>query len=114
MVQMSVANTARDGTGTLYLLFVAGTNGSTVENIHFKHQVTSTAQMYRLYLNDGNRTYLFHEIPTTALTVSGTVAGFEADWQPPNTLWILPFGWSIWVSEHAAEACNVSCVGGDF
>lgn len=113
-VQMVSANTNRDGTGQLYLLFIAGPNGSTIENIHFKHQVTSTAQMYRIYLNDGIRTYLWHEILTAALTVSGTVMGYEAYWQPENTLWVLPFGWSIWVSEHAAEAVNVTITGGDF
>lgn len=110
-VQVSVANTNRDGTGTTVTCFTAGTNGSRVERIRVKHTSTSTAGIVRIFTFDGANTRLLTELPITAITPSGTTATYES----VNTLSVvLPTGWSLKASTHNAETINIIVEGGDF
>jgi hypothetical protein len=120
-VKATTANTSyapTHGTNT-YDVFVAGANGSTIENIHVKGTVTpSVAAVLRLWRYDGSVMWLWHEILIPVITGSLTVATFEADWQPPNTLSTLPSGWTV-VATLTVNASNnndlvVSAEGGDF
>jgi hypothetical protein len=53
------ANTAKDGTGTVNLVFTAGSDGSFVEKIIGQPLGTNTASVARVFLNNG-------AAPTTA------------------------------------------------
>lgn len=78
---ISAANTGRDGTGTIVTVCAGGTAGSRVSAVHIKATVSTTVGMVRLFLSTdtGTTWRLRKEIPlTTAITVSASVAGFEA------------------------------------
>ena len=80
---MTVANTGNLSAGTSYIVFSAGTNGSYVQKIRFRHQSTNTnnaATMARVFINNGgalgtaaNNT-IFDEITLAANTASKTAA----------------------------------------
>ncbi|MGH7275358.1 MAG: hypothetical protein ACREIQ_13045, partial [Nitrospiria bacterium] len=80
--QVSVANTALDGSGTIATIVSAGTAGSLLELIRVKATVTTTAGMVRLFIHDGSNFRLYKEIPVTAATPSGVVQSFEAEYSP--------------------------------
>ncbi|HYG53368.1 MAG TPA: hypothetical protein VD905_20865 [Flavobacteriales bacterium] len=79
MVVMTAANTNLDGTGTLYTVWTAASNGTYIKNVYIKAQTNTTEGMVRLFLNDGgNNNYLLMEINVPAITKSGTNPTFEA------------------------------------
>ena len=111
--QVSVANTALDGTGTIVTIATAGANGSLLQLIRIKAIVTTTVGMIRLFINDGTNTRLYKEIKVTAATPSVTVESFEAEYQPSEPL-VLQTGWSLRASTHNAETFNILITGGDY
>ena len=116
--QVSTANTARDGTGTIATIFTAGANGSRIDAIDIKAVGTTTAGMIRLFIHDGTNARLLTEVPVTALTPSGTLPSWEAQLNA-NTMTqvlplVLPTGYSLRASTEKAEAFNVIALGGDF
>lgn len=116
--QVSTANTARDGSGTIATIFTAGTNGSRIDAINLKAVATTTAGMIRLFIHDGTNARLLTEVPVTALTPSGTLPAWEAQLTtsitPEMLPVILPTGYSLRASTNNAETFNVIAVGGDF
>lgn len=116
--QVSVANTNRDGTGTLATVFSAVANGSRIDAINLKAVGTTTAGMIRLFLHDGTDTRLLTEVPVVAATPSGTLPTWEAQLNV-NTMTqvlplVLPTGYSLRASTHNAETFNIIALGGDF
>lgn len=116
--QVSVANTNRDGTGTVATVFSAGANGSRIDAIDIKAVSTTTAGMIRLFLHDGTNTRMLTEVPVVAATPSGTLPTWEAQLNV-NTMaqvlpLVLPAGYSLWASTHNAETFNIIALGGDF
>lgn len=103
--QLTAANTNRDGTGTVVTIATAGANGLRIDDITIKAQVTTTAGMVRLFIHDGTNYRLWKEVPVTAITVSATVAAFEASLI--DLALILENGWSLRASTEKAEAINV-------
>jgi len=116
--QVSVANTNRDGTGTIATIFSAGANGSRVEAIDLKAVDTTTAGMLRLFLHDGANARLLTECPVTAITPSATLPSWEAQLNANTMTQILPLllptGYSLRASTEKAETFNVIVLGGDF
>lgn len=78
-VQISTANTARDGTGTLGTLYTAGASGGRVDRINITATGTTTAGMVRLFMSDGTNNRLIQELPIVAITPSSTQPAFSAD-----------------------------------
>jgi len=116
--QVSVANTNRDGTGTIVTVFSAGASGSRIDAIDLKAVGTTTAGMIRLFIHDGANARLLTEVPVIAITPSGTLPSWEAQLNT-NTMTqvlplILPTGYSLRASTHNAETFNVIAIGGDF
>lgn len=116
--QVSVANTNRDGTGTIATVFSAGANGSRIDAIDIKAVSTTTAGMIRLFLHDGTNTRLLTEVPVVAAAPSGALPTWEAQLNV-NTMTqvlplVLPTGYSLRASTHNAETFNVIALGGDF
>lgn len=112
-VLISVANTNRDGTGTIGTLLTAGPNGTRIDEINVKARATTTAGMIRFFLHDGTTYYFWRELPVDAITPSGTIPSFES--AIGNLGLILKPGWSLRCSTHNAEAFDVTaCQAGDF
>lgn len=118
MAQVTTANTARDGTGTIATVFTAGSSGSRIERIIVEATGTTTAGMVRLFINDGSNSRLYFEIPIPAVTPSGTVAAANASVNTFSTPTIMPIvipsGFSLRASTNNAETFNVIAIGGDF
>lgn len=81
--QISTANTARDGTGTLGTVVTAATNGSKVSSVTITATGTTTAGVIRLFIFDGTTTRLIAEILVPAITPSVSVAVWSFTWTPP-------------------------------
>lgn len=116
--QVSVANTNRDGTGTIVTVFSAGASGSRIDAIDLKAVGTTTAGMIRLFIHDGADARLLTEVPVTAITPSGTLPSWEAQLNT-NTMTqvlplVLPTGYSLRAATNNAETFNVIALGGDF
>lgn len=116
--QISTANTARDGTGTIGTVFTAGSSGSRIDAIDIKATGTTTAGMIRLFIHDGTNARLLTELPVVALTPSATLPAWEAHLNTNSMSQVLPIviptGYSLRASTNNAETFNVIAMGGDF
>jgi hypothetical protein len=76
-VQVTTANTARDGTGTLgttlITVLTAGASGTRIDDIYMVGTGTTTAGVIRLFVFDGTNTRLLSETLVTAITPSTTL-----------------------------------------
>ena len=116
--QVSVANTNRDGTGTIVTVFSAGASGSRIDAIDLKAVGTTTAGMIRLFIHDGANARLLTEVPVIAITPSGTLPSWETQLNA-NTMTqvlplVLPTGYSLRAATNNAETFNLLAFGGDF
>lgn len=115
--QVTAANTARDGTGTVVDLFTGGSSGSRIEHIEITAPGTVTAGVVRIFLYDGTNTRLLEEILVTATTPSTTVKVFRSSLSFASlaALLLLPSNsWKLRGSTHNAETFNIIVTGGDF
>jgi hypothetical protein len=116
--QVSIANTARGGTGTIATVFTAGANGSRIDAINIKAEGTTTAGMIRLFIHDGTNARLLTEIPVTAVMSSATLPSWEAQLNTNSMSQVLPIilptNYSLRASTNNAETFNVIAFGGDF
>jgi hypothetical protein len=113
LAQVSTANTNRDGTGTIVTVFTAGSSGSRVDDIWVVATGTTTANVVRLFLNDGTNTRLWREIIVPAITPSTSIAVFSSALYEQAL--ILPNGYSLRASTNNAETYNVMVTrAGDF
>ena len=113
MVQISTANTNRDGTGTLGTLITAATAGTRVDDIEITAAGTTTAGVVRMFEYDGTNTRLLREFLIPAVTPSTTVAVYNL--QLKNQAIVLKSGVSLKFSTHNAETFNVFATrAGDF
>lgn len=112
--QISTANTARDGTGTLGTVLTGGADGYRVDAIVVKATGTTTAGMVRLFIDNGSTVRLWQEVSVTAATPSATVKTFEAELRSVDgtALIALPNAYVIKASTHNAETFNVIALGG--
>lgn len=116
VVQVSTANTSRDGTGTIATVITGGTSGSRIDSVQVVATGTTTAGVVRLFLHDGTNARLFDEILVTAITPSTTVQVFGAVRQYSMTQPVIlaTNSWSLRASTNNAETFNVIAFGGDF
>lgn len=116
--QVSVANTNRDGTGTIVSVLAAGSSGARIARIVVQATGTTTAGQVRLFLHDGTNARLWKEVAIRALTPSATVQAEHVELTDQSDLGlmplILPSGWSLHASTHNAETFNVIAYGADF
>ena len=116
---ISGANTATDGTGTpVYLVFTAGTNGSYVQKIRFRHTSSNaTATVARIFINNGGATttaannVLFDEITIAVNTIVQTAASTNYE-LPLN--FALPPNYIIFVTIGTAANLDATIIGGDY
>ena len=103
--QVSVANTARDGTGTIADVFSPGASGSRIDDIALVATTTTTAGVIRLWIHNGTSWRLWKEILVSAITPSATVQVWSTYLQ--NLGLVLKTGWKLGASTHNAETFNV-------
>ena len=115
------ANTALDGTGTMYKLFTAGANGSYVQKVRFRPVGSPAATVCRVFVSSSTttsatNTWLYDEITLPATTLSQTAATsvFELPINfalNANYLLYVTFGTS---TGSAGTGYSVVCVAGDY
>lgn len=110
---ISVANTGRDGSGTVVTLFTAGASGSRLDKIICNATVTTTAGTLRFWLHNGSAYYLLHEEPVAANTVSATAPAWRSIIVLDGGITI-PTGWTLKAATEKAETFNIIVIGGDF
>ena len=118
IAQVLTANAARDGTGTIATIFIAGASGSRIDAVSIKAVGTSTAGMVRLFIHDGANARLLTEVPVRAKTPAATVPAEETHLSLGNLSQILPLilptGYSLRASTEKAETFNILAFGGDY
>lgn len=112
-VQVTTANTGRDGTGTIVTVLTAGASGSRIDDIYMVATGTTTAGVIRLFVHDGTNARLLSETLVTAITPSTTVQVWS------NTLLsqgiVLKTGYSLRASTNNTETFNILVTrAGDF
>lgn len=113
LAQVSVANTARDGTGTLANVFTAGSAGSRVDDICITATGNTTAGVVRLFINDGANVRLWQEVMVPAIIPSTSVPVYT--YTLVNQALVLPVNYQLRASTNNAETFNVSVTrAGDF
>jgi hypothetical protein len=115
------ANTALDGTGTLYKAFTAGSNGSYVQKVRFRPVGSPAATVCRVFISSSTTTsatatWLYDEITLPAVTVSQTAASsvFELPLNfaiDPNYLLYVTFGTS---TGSTGTGYSVVTIAGDY
>jgi hypothetical protein len=116
---IKTANTAKDGTGTLNLVFTAGANGSILYRIVAVPAGTNVASVMRVFINNGSapttadNNILYHEISLAATTLTEVAA------QTPVgcTLGVsLPAGYRVYVviGTTVSAGWRVMAEGGDY
>ena len=117
---ITAANTTKDLTsGTIYLAFTAGANGSFVQRIRFRTLGTNVATVARVWINNGSATgtaannTLWDEISLPATTVTETAA--QSNYELPLNF-ALPIGYTIYVTLGTAVAAgwDAIVIGGDY
>ena len=121
--QITAANAARDGSGTLVTAFTAGTNGSLINQVTFTNDATavggSVAKVCRVFVTDaaGANPTLLAEVSMPAATSSNTAVGATATVTFVNGL-VIKSGQLIKVSQSlcatAADNSAVVVQGGDY
>ena len=118
--EITTANTAVDGTGTVAAAFTAGANGGYVRRIRAKAGGTNIATVLRLFLNNGSsnatvgNNVLIAEINLPVTTASNSVA-IGNDIEYPLNM-VLPAGYVIncAIGTTVASWWNITVEGGNF
>ncbi len=116
IAQVSVANAARDGTGTLATLVTADPYGTKVLSVQIVGTGTTTAGVIRFFISDGLTTRLAGEVLVTAITPGVSTPVFSTTWNPPapggavfggSSGLVIPGGSTLKASTHNAEVFNL-------
>ena len=113
------ANTAKDGTGTVVLLYTAGSNGSRVDSIKIRNTGTAVATVIRIFVNNGgtNATATNNSLYTEMTIAAATLSETSALADNVITMGIsIPATYRIYatIGTTVAAALQVSAVGGDY
>jgi hypothetical protein len=114
------ANTNLDGSGTLYKIFTAGSNGSYIQKIRFRPIGSPAATVCRVFISSSSTTsttvtWLYDEITLPAVTVSNTAASsvFELPLNiavDPSYLLYVTFG----TATGASTGYSIVVIAGDY
>lgn len=109
VIQVSTANTALDGSGTIGTLTTGTASGVVIESVTIKAAGTNTAGMIRFFVSvdNGSTKRLVAEVNATATTPSATVTSFTA--QVPSLVGLVLLGTTsiLYASTEKAEAFNI-------
>lgn len=108
VAQVTTANAARDGTGTIATVITGAASGTRVDDIEINATGTTTAGVVRLFLHDGTNARLLREILVDARTPSVSVASYNTRLTDLGII-LASASWSIRASTNNSETFNV-CV----
>jgi hypothetical protein len=116
-VNVSAANTARDGTGTIVTLVTAVAAGTVVRGVQLKAAVT-TAQACILFWtssDSGSTWKLLDEVTVAAITPSNTTPSWSFNYRPPDPQGLILPGstWRLGFTSTIAQSTNAIAYGGD-
>ena len=116
---VTTANTAKDGTGTVVLLYTAGANGSRLDTIKVRSTGTAVATVIRIFVNNGatNATAANNSLYVEATIAATTLSEVAALADNVITMNIsLPATYRVYatIGTTVAAALQVSAVGGDY
>ncbi len=112
---ITAANTATDGTGTVYTVYTAGTNGGYIRRIRVKGVGTNAASVMRVFINNGSsqasaaNNSLWGELPLPAFTASNSAA-LGPDLEYPMNM-VLKAGYVVNVCYGTAGAAGWQAIG---
>ena len=117
---ITAANTATDGTGTVYTVFTAGANGSYVRRLLVKALGSNVATVMRVFVNNGStqgtasNNVLIREIPMTSSSASNSAA-IGPDYEEVLNL-VLKGGFviNVCIGTAVSGGYSVMAEGGDF
>jgi len=111
MVQISTANSALDGSGTLGTVLTAASSGTVIKSVIVKAITNVTEGMVRLFIDDNNSTKeLLLEIPVPTITKASINKSFETRIE---LNFFLKSGYLLRASTQNAETFNVIAEGLD-
>lgn len=112
---ISIANTGRDGSGTLGTIISGSTNGTRISRVIVQSSGSVSNGMVRLFIYDGSNNFLYKEVTVTSTAVSGSTAAFTytVELLGERAL-ILPSGYSLKASTNNGENFYVIAEGGDY
>ncbi len=77
---LTAANTAKDGTGTVVLVYTAGSNGDRLDYVRVRALGTNTATVLRLFVNNGSDpTVAANNVLITEKTIAATTLSEVAE-----------------------------------
>lgn len=116
---LATANTAKDGTGTVLLVWTAGTYGSLLDFMRVRAIGTNTATVLRVFINNGaDPTVAANNVLFTEKTIDATTLSEVAE-LADFTISLgmgLPANYRIYVAigTTVAAGLRVCVVGGDY
>lgn len=113
---VTTANTARDGSGTIETIFTAGASGSKIDEITVKADGNPADSCVVIFLHDGSAYHVFDEFDLGDPAAGSTTVASYRDSKTYRNLRI-PTGWSVRASITVAltsGAIQVHVDGGDF
>lgn len=117
-VTISTADASRTAPAAAGTVLSGGSSGTRVSRVNVLGLGATTPGMVRLFLHDGTNYHLAAEIPISAVTPSGTQAGFAAALTEAANSDVMPLfvpsGWTLRASTQNAESFKVLAQGGDF
>lgn len=116
---IKTANTAKDGTGTLNLIFTAAANGSTCNRIRAVPVGTNVASVLRVFVNNGStpttasNNILWRELTLPATTLTEVAA--QTEYVITSPIW-LPNTYRLYavIGTTVAAGWRVMAEGGDY
>ena len=100
------------GTTGLTQCTATSTNGLRVDAITVKLAATSAAAQVLIFIYDGTTSFLFDEIPVTAITASNTVASYV--YTRSYAYLVLPPTYQIFAATTIAQNTDVFVHGGEY
>ena len=103
------------GTTGLVQLTATSTNGTRVDAITVEAKGTSVANIISIWIYNGTTSYLYTEIPVTAITPSTTVSAFTST--TTFATLVLPPTYQLYISEQVGTSSadfNVYAFGGTY
>lgn len=123
---IQTANTAKDGTGTVNLIFTAGADGGRVERVRVRAVGTNVATVLRIFINNGSdptnaaNNVLYAE-KTIAATTGSEAAELALNELPTTTdptafPLVLPAGYRLYctIGTTVAAGLRVTAIGGNY
>ena len=118
---VTAANTATDGTGTVYTVYTAGANGGVFQGVRVKGNGTNAASVMRIFLNNGSSTAttannaLIGELPLAATTGANNAAiGPDSFWPASNLVMAASYIITVCFATAGASGWTATGLGGSF